>query len=85
MVLWDAGPWYRGGASEATADLTPLVREVVAQPDWQKGDDITFVFVGVEGGGMRTALHRDDHAPPALTVVHTPLSTGTTNGTDGVL
>ena len=54
-VYWEPKPWKKPGESSAnqrTPDLAPLLREVLARPDWKPGNAIALMITGT---GKRTA------------------------------
>ncbi len=67
-VTWAPAPWSTAGAHgpyQRTPDLSAILREIVAHPDWTAGGSVT-VVIGGEGGGARIATAYDaepDRAP----------------------
>ena len=58
-MKWSPEPWnVRGKRSEKhrTPDLSSLIQEVVAQPDWQEGNALVLI---VSGSGKRVAESYD--------------------------
>lgn len=54
-VRWTPPAWNKdgdAGAAQQTPDLSPLIREVLAHPDWQPGNSVAFVITGT---GKRVA------------------------------
>ena len=67
-VKWSPEPWtVEGERSEKqrTADLSPVIQEVIAQPDWQVGNTLVFM---ISGSGKRVAesFDGDPRAAPLL-------------------
>jgi hypothetical protein len=54
-VGWSPEPWTAGGErseKQRTPDLSPLIQEVVDQPDWKKGNALVLI---ISGSGRRNA------------------------------
>ncbi len=54
-VFWEPEPWKKSGdakVQQRTPDLAPLIRAVIARPDWKPGNSIAFL---ISGSGKRTA------------------------------
>lgn len=66
-VAWEPGEWLEVGAEQASADLTPLIQEVVNRPGWSEGSPLALI---ASGDGKRTAqsFDADPAAAPSLTV-----------------
>ncbi|MCR9293006.1 MAG: PQQ-binding-like beta-propeller repeat protein [bacterium] len=55
-IAWQPPAWTRSGESsdaQRTPDLAAIVEEIIAQPDWQPGNAMTFI---VSGTGKRIAV-----------------------------
>lgn len=67
VVAWPTVPvWSAVGAVVKTPDLTPLVQELLDQPDWRAGQALVFL---IEGTGRRTAVAFDGN-PQAAPLLH---------------
>ena len=58
-VAWSPGPWDTVGESsreQQTPDLSALIQEVAARPDWTEGNAVVFV---ISGSGRRVAVSYD--------------------------
>lgn len=67
VVAWPTVPaWSSSGAVVRTPDLTPLVQELIDQPDWRPGHALVFL---IEGSGRRTAVAFDGN-PQAAPLLH---------------
>jgi len=57
-VRWEPPPWKADAAEAAqrTPDLAPIVREIVARPDWSPGNPLAFI---ITGEGTRRAYSHD--------------------------
>jgi len=71
-VKWSPEPWTVGGErseKQRTPDLSPLIQEVVDQPDWRKGNSLVLV---ISGSGRRKAESWDGgwSGEPMLYVEH---------------
>jgi hypothetical protein len=65
-VAWAPPSWKKGDrtAAQRTAELTPVVHEVIGRPGWAYGNALVFI---VEGSGERVARSFDGlTAPPVL-------------------
>jgi hypothetical protein len=75
-VLWEPTDWNVFGVLKYTADLSPVIREIVAQPGWVKGGDIALFFTHHSGDGTRVAFsydyYRSGAAAPIFSATHTP-------------
>jgi len=67
-VAWSPDPWTVGG-NESTADLTPVIQELVDQPNWTTNSAIVLRF---QGSGQRSAASFDGGYKPSLTVGYDP-------------
>jgi hypothetical protein len=68
-VLWSPGDWEfveEAGDAQRTADLSPLLQEVVSRAGWESGNAVVFVFSGT---GHRTAVSWDAN-PAAAPRLH---------------
>ncbi len=62
---WSPEPWtveHERSEKQRTPDLSSLIQEVVAQPDWQEGNTLVLIITGSGGrdavsfdGGRRDA------------------------------
>jgi hypothetical protein len=71
-VQWSPEPWTVAGErseKQRTPDLSPLIQEVVDQPDWKKGNSLVLV---ISGSGRRRAESCDGgwSGTPMLYVEH---------------
>jgi hypothetical protein len=73
-VEWNAAPWSAGnfGPDQQTADLAPIVNEIVARSDWAAGNAMVFVITGV---GERVAASFNS-SPDPVTTLYLEYSTG---------
>ena len=58
-VKWSPEPWNTVGEraeKQQTPDLSALIREVLAQPDWQEGNALVLI---ISGSGKRVAMSYD--------------------------
>ena len=65
VVSWQPEPWRKAedsGKEQTTPDLTELLRQVVAQPEWEVGGAVVFL---VEGSGHRCAYSANGKATAA--------------------
>jgi hypothetical protein len=69
-VLWAPESWVKSGEAtdaQRTPDVSALLREVIARPDWKPGNSLGFV---ISGTGKRIAsAFRDAGAQAAMLVV----------------
>lgn len=66
QVDWKVDPWLKkgdAGAAQRSADLSPLIREVIQHPDWKPGNAVAILISGVGSrvasafrGGQATAV-----------------------------
>ncbi|HEX6254490.1 MAG TPA: Ig-like domain-containing protein [Euzebyales bacterium] len=72
-VAWQPPPWTKGSRTLAqrTAQLAPVVEEVVARPGWSSGNPLALI---VEGTGERVAVSSDGLAA-AAPVLHVEFRT----------
>ena len=66
-VGWQPPPWTKGHRTESqrTADLTPVLQEIVGRSGWSSGNALALI---VEGTGERVATSFDATVPPVLNV-----------------
>lgn len=67
-VAWSPGPWT-APSNQFTPDLTPVIQELVNQPNWTTKSAIVLRF---QGSGQRSASSVDLGYRPALTVSYDP-------------
>ncbi|MGI9605614.1 MAG: hypothetical protein ACR2P0_05695, partial [Acidimicrobiales bacterium] len=92
-VTWNIPDWPREeerAGAQRTVDLSSLVNEVLARPDWQRGNAIVFIMSGDgdraaeswDGGGAAPALHlTTTSAAPTTTSTSTTTAAPTTTST----
>ena len=59
FVDWQPSDWNVQGVVKYTADLSPIVSEIVNQPAWVSGNAIVITFSHQDGFGTRTAISYD--------------------------
>jgi len=81
-VSWNNLPSWSANQIVQTPDITPIVKELVAQNGWNAGNAMTFM---VSGSGMRQAYAYNGGAAPYLVIELQTFSCGAdvdTNGDD---
>lgn len=73
-VVWNPPAWNtvgQSGSAQRTADLRPIIQEIVDQPGWASGNALVLTIEG-DGSGKRTAEAYDGEptGAPVLHVVH---------------
>jgi hypothetical protein len=85
QVSWLVDPWVEGdaGPAERTADISPLIQEVVDLPDWAVGNAIVVLITpDARPIGGRVAKSADGGVPPVLHVDYALLTPACNNGED---
>ena len=73
-VPWNPGPWDTvgmAGPDQQTADLSPVVQQIVSRPNWTSGNSIVFIITGT---GKRVADSFDGD-PDTAPLLHLDYST----------
>lgn len=79
-ALWSVLPWQAEASDQATPDLANIVQEIVELPDWEQGDNLSFVL---EGRGARSAYSYDGSADKAPVLDITYKANGVSDGSGG--
>lgn len=69
-VKWQAEEWLvtsEQSSKQQTVDLTPIIKEIIQQPNWQGGNELAFFLTG--SGRRRTAAAYDLAPQQAATLV----------------
>ena len=69
-ISWQPAAWQKvgeAGRAQRTPDLTKLIREVVALPDWQPGNSVAFLISG-SGKRIAEAHGKDKKLAPRLII-----------------
>jgi YVTN family beta-propeller protein len=82
-VSWQPGAWTAGqaGENERTADLAPILQEIVDQPGWTEGNALAFLLTG---SGERVATTYNA-APGSSATLHVEYSNGAAPNTAPVV
>jgi beta-lactam-binding protein with PASTA domain len=66
-VEWDVAPWSAGssGPDQASADVSPILNELIARGDWSAGNAVAFVITGT---GERVAASFNASPDPTTTL-----------------
>jgi len=64
-IPWEPSAWTKKGAVQQSPDLTPLIQEVISQPQWQPRKAIVFIL---QGSGRRVVAANPSSNEPRLYV-----------------
>ncbi len=70
---WSNLPAWVIGNTYQSADISPVIQELINRGDWATGNAMTFI---IEGTGRRTAESFDGTAPPKLVINYEVISSG---------
>lgn len=84
-VAWPVEPWFligRDGPDQRTPDIAPILREIVGQPEWQRGGDVVLMMEGT-GNRVASSASNPNWTPPQL-IVHFSNPPARTQGISGL-